>query len=257
MTPGRLAGRVALVTGGTRGIGAAVCRGYAAEGAAVAVHHRPGARDAAVAERLAEQLRADGARATAIGADVADRTAVSAMVAAVTADLGAVDILVANAAATARVPWRDLDGPEWRRVMTTNLDGLLWCAQAVHDGMREAGRGKIIAVSSVTAELGTAGALHYVTSKAGIVGFTRALAREVGADGICVNCVMPGAIRTEAELETFPDQAAVAREQAAVQAIPRRGTPDDLVGAFVFLASPESDFVTGQVLTVDGGWVTR
>ncbi len=121
--------------------------------------------------------------------------------------------------------------------MSANLDGLLFCAQAVHGDMRETGGGAIVTVSSVTVELGAAGALHYVTSKAGIVGFTRALAREVGGEGIRVNCVMPGAIRTEAELEQFPDQDALAAEQAAVQSIPRRGLPEDLVGAVVFLCS--------------------
>ncbi|MDW5598773.1 SDR family oxidoreductase, partial [Conexibacter stalactiti] len=254
---GRLAGRVALVTGAARGIGAAVCRGYAREGAAVAVHHRPGERDAADAHALVDELRAGGAHALAIAADVSDRVQVRALVAEVEAAMGTIDVLVANAAATGRIAWHEIDGAEWRRVLGANLDGLLWCAQAVHPGMRAKGAGKIVTVSSVMADLGSAGALHYVTTKAGIVGFTRALAREVGGEGICVNCVMPGAIRTEAELEQFPDQEAVAREQAALQSIPRRGTPEDLVGAFVFLAAAESDFVTGQVVTVDGGWVNH
>ncbi len=253
---GRLAGRVALVTGASRGIGAALCRGLAAEGAAVAIHHRPGAQEAADAEALARELRDDGARAAVVSGDVADKAQVEAFVAAARERLGPLDLLVANAAATARVPWTEIDGDEWRRVLGANLDGLLWCAQAVHDGMRERGGGAIVTVSSVTVELGAAGALHYVTSKAGIVGFTRALAREVGGEGIRVNCVMPGAIRTEAELEQFPDQDALAAEQAAAEH-PRRGLPEDLVGAVVFLCSDESGFVTGQVLTVDGGWTMR
>ena len=153
------------------------------------------------------------------------------------------------------MPWDELTPAEWHRVLGANLDGALYCAQAVHPGMRARGYGRIVTVSSVMARLGSAGALHYVTSKAGIVGFTRALAREIGAEGITVNCVMPGAIRTEHELESFPDQEAVAREQAERQSIPRRGVPDDLCGAFVFLASDESSFITGQVLAVDGGWV--
>ncbi|MDO8187092.1 SDR family oxidoreductase [Conexibacter sp. CPCC 205706] len=254
---GRLAGRVALVTGAARGIGAALCRGLAAEGAAVAIHHRPGAQDAAEAEALARELRASGARAAVVSGDVSDRAQVEAFAAHAREQLGPVDLLVANAAATARVAWTEIDPDEWRRVLGANLDGLLWCAQAVHPQMLEQGGGAIVTVSSVTVELGAAGALHYVTSKAGILGFTRALAREAGGAGIRVNCVMPGAIRTEAELEQFPDQDALAAEQAALQSIPRRGLPEDLVGAVVFLCAPESSFVTGQVLTVDGGWTMR
>ncbi|MDR9372230.1 SDR family oxidoreductase, partial [Conexibacter sp. JD483] len=240
-----------------RGIGAALCRGLAAEGAAVAIHHRPGAQDAAEAEALARELRASGARAAVVSGDVSDRAQVEAFAAHAREQLGPVDLLVANAAATARVAWTEIDPDEWRRVLGANLDGLLWCAQAVHPQMLEQGGGAIVTVSSVTVELGAAGALHYVTSKAGILGFTRALAREAGGAGIRVNCVMPGAIRTEAELEQFPDQDALAAEQAALQSIPRRGLPEDLVGAVVFLCAPESSFVTGQVLTVDGGWTMR
>lgn len=200
----RLDGRVALVTGASRGIGAEVCRAYAREGAAVCVNHYPGPDEAAQADKLVTELREGGARAIAVAADVAVRADVEAMVERVGDELGTVDVLVANAAASGRVPWRDIDAAEWRRVVTTNLDGALFCAQAVHDGMRELGRGSIVTVSSVMVALGARDSLHYVTTKAGILGFTRALAREVGRDGITVNCVMPGAIRTEHELETFP-----------------------------------------------------
>jgi 3-oxoacyl-[acyl-carrier protein] reductase len=123
--------------------------------------------------------------------------------------------------------------------------------------MVEQGYGKIITVGSVMSELGMPGALHYVTTKAGLVGFTRALAREVGRSGVRVNAVLPGAIRTEHELETVGDQEALAAAAAARQCLPDRGRPADLVGTFVFLAAADSDFVTGQVLAVDGGWVHR
>jgi 3-oxoacyl-[acyl-carrier protein] reductase len=132
----------------------------------------------------------------------------------------------------------------------------LFCSQAVFPSMQARGRGKIITVSSVMVELGGTNALHYVTSKAALIGLTRSLAREVGKEGICVNCVMPGAIRTENEDELYPGAAErTAVEQAARQSIPRRGFAEDLTGAFVYLGSGDSDFVSGQVIVVDGGWV--
>jgi 3-oxoacyl-[acyl-carrier protein] reductase len=253
----QLEGEVAVVTGGWRGIGAAVCRAYAAQGAAVAVNYPPGsapAREGAL--RLADELHAGGAGAITAEADVSDRRAVAAMVERIESELGRVGILVANAAATGRAAWNEIDEAEWDRVIRVNVSGALFCAQAVYPAMRERGRGKIITVSSVMVELGAVNALHYVTSKAALIGLTRSLAREVGRDGICVNCVMPGAIRTENEEELYPGAAErTAQELALRQSIPRRGVADDLAGTFVFLASAASDFVTGQVVVVDGGWV--
>jgi 3-oxoacyl-[acyl-carrier protein] reductase len=255
----RLEGRVALVTGGWRGIGAAVCGAYATEGAAIALNFPPGdrfARDEAV--RRASDLARLGAGAIAVEADVSDRGSVAKMVTTVEQQLGAISVLVANAAATGRRSWDEIDEGEWHRVMDVNVTGTLLCSQAVYPSMRAARHGKIITVSSVMVELGAEQALHYVTSKAALIGFTRGLAREVGREGICVNCVMPGAIRTESEEELFPGQSdEIAKEQRKRQSIPRRGGPDDMTGAFVFLASSESDFVTGQVFVVDGGWVNR
>jgi 3-oxoacyl-[acyl-carrier protein] reductase len=253
---GRLAGEVALVTGGWRGLGAAVVRAYAAAGARVAINYPPGLPAAEQGARdMAAELGGDD-RAIACCADVSDQAAVQRMVADTEAALGPVSILVANAAASERLDWTDITEQAWDRIMAVNVTGTLFCAQAVYPAMQRAGRGKIITLSSVMVELGGVRALHYVTSKAALIGFTRALAREVGPHGICVNAVMPGAIKTESEEELYPGTAdAIAVRQAEVQSIPRRGVADDLAGAFLFLGSRDSDFVTGQVIAVDGGWI--
>jgi 3-oxoacyl-[acyl-carrier protein] reductase len=252
----RLAGEVALVTGGWRGIGAAVVRAYAAAGARVAINYPPGLPAAEQGARAMVAELGGDARAIACCADVSDQAAVQRMVADTEAALGPVSILVANAAASERLDWTDITEEAWDRIMAVNVTGTLFCAQAVYPAMQRAGRGKIITLSSVMVELGGVRALHYVTSKAALIGFTRALAREVGPHGICVNAVMPGAIKTESEEELYPGtSAAIAERQAEVQSIPRRGVADDLAGAFLFLGSRDSDFVTGQVIAVDGGWI--
>jgi 3-oxoacyl-[acyl-carrier protein] reductase len=256
-TAGRLGGETAIVTGGWRGIGAATCRAFAAAGAAVAVNYPPGSAAArAGAHELAEELAAKGGGAVAVEADVSDEAAVGRLVGRAQLALGPVTVLVANAAASTRQPWTEITVAQWNHIMAVNVTGTLLCAQAVYPGMRRAGHGKIITVSSVMVQLGAARALHYVTSKAALIGFTRSLAREVGRHGICVNAVMPGAIRTESEDELSADSPdAIAARQAELQSIPRRGYAEDLAGTFTFLASRDSDFITGQVITVDGGWV--
>lgn len=255
----KLTGKVALVTGASRGIGAAVARGFVREGAAVAINHPPDDGPMRqLAEGLAEELRVEGGTALAVGADVAARHQVEGMIATVEDAIGGVDILVNNAAMIPLAAWEEITTEEWNRVQEVNLTGPLHCAQATFPHMRRKGYGKIVNVTSVTVELGHTAKLHYVTSKAGVIGFTRSLAREVGPHGIRVNAVMPGAIRTEHELETFPGQAAeIDAMLFESQCLPYRGIAEDVVGAFVYLAAPESDFVTGQVLTVDGGWTNR
>ncbi|SDU84749.1 SDR family NAD(P)-dependent oxidoreductase [Jiangella alkaliphila] len=255
MDEGRLAGRVALVTGASRGIGAAVARAFAAEGASVALGYEPRPDMAVLAEDLATELRTAGTKAVALSADLADPDAVEELVDGARAHLGPLDVVVANAALSAQSSWRDISVADWDRVFAVNLRGSWLLARAAYPDLVAGGRGSIITVSSVMARTGQAGALHYTASKAGIIGLTRALARESGPDGVRVNAVMPGAIRTEHEEALEPDPDAVFEQITAVQALKRRGSADDLAGAFVYLASDESAFVTGQVLTVDGGWV--
>lgn len=242
-----------VVTGGGHGIGREYCRAFAGAGAVVVVAEL----DGAAAERVAAELRASGAEALALRTDVADEASVDAMVSGVAARYGGVDVLVNNAAIFATVPLRragiaDLAVGEWDRTMAVNVRGTFLASRAVIPNMQRRGSGRIINVSSGTAFHGGGGWLDYITSKAAVLGFTRALAREVGPHGITVNAVAPGATPTEAT-----DPAEVQRQQATIsaRAIPRVQTPDDIVGAVLFLASPQAAFITGQTLVVDGGRV--
>lgn len=252
---GRLQDRVAIVTGASWGIGAAAAEAFAREGARVVVNHLPDDRMDALAQGVVDRITETGGAAIKVSADVSDPAQVDHLVATAERTFGDIDVMVANAAYSKRSAWDEIPVEQWDRTMAVNLRGTYLCARAVHPSMLRLGRGSIITLSSVTVELGMAGILDYVTTKAGIIGLTRALAREVGGDGIRVNSVMPGAIRTEQEVELGFDEEELAVQSAQRQSIPRRGYADDLGGTFVYLASDDSAFVTGQVITVDGGWV--
>lgn len=252
---GRLEGRVAIVTGASWGIGAAVAKAFALEGASVVVNTLPEDRMDSLAGGVVAHINATGGRAIKVPADISVPEQVASMVTLAESTFGDVDILVANAAYSERVPWNEITLEQWDHTMAVNVRGTYLCAKAVYPGMLRQGRGSIITLTSVTVELGMAGFLDYVSSKAGIIGLTRALAREIGKDGIRVNSVMPGAIRTEQEVELNFDERELAALSAERQSIQRRGYADDLTGTFVYLASDDSAFVTGQVVTVDGGWV--
>lgn len=252
---GRLSGRVALITGASWGIGAAVAKAYAREGASVVVSSYPEKKMEELADGVVSSVLESGGMAMRLSADVTSREQLDHVVAKAREEFGDIDIVVANAAYANRLPWHQITEKQWDHTQAVNVRGAFISAQACYEGMLRKGGGSIIAVTSVTVNLGMAGMLDYVTSKAGLIGFTRALAREVGKDGIRVNAVMPGAIRTEQEVALGFDEEGLKSLSAERQCIPRRGFADDLTGTFVYLASDESSFVTGQVINVDGGWV--
>src|SRR5437870_3592476 len=197
-----------------------------------------------------------GGEALAVAVDVADEQRVGTMIDVVTARLGGVDVVVNNAAVYATIPTRrapleSLTVAEWDEVMATNLRGMFLCTRAVVPSMKARGGGRVVNIASGTLFNGT-GALHYATSKAGVIGFTRNLARELGPHGITVNTLAPGATVTET---TADEDRARHESGAGARAIGRVGVPSDLVGAALFLASPAAAFITGQTLVVDGGRV--
>jgi 3-oxoacyl-[acyl-carrier protein] reductase len=201
------------------------------------------------------EITGAGGRAIAVPGDVSSAAEVDAMVQTVANEFGPVSILVNNAGITdAHKPWQQIDEAEWDRVLAVNLKSCYLTLRAVYPAMQAAGWGRIINISSVTVHLGQANVLHYVSAKAGMIGFTRTLAREVGADGITVNAITPGAIQTESELDMFPDQAGLVTRMNQLQSVKRRGLPEDIAGAVVFLPSDASAFITGQTINIDGGW---
>ena len=249
---GRLDGRVAIITGGGHGIGKAYAMRLAAEGAKVVIAEL----DGKAATAVAAELVALGHQAIAVQTDVANEVSVKNMAQQAVAQFGRIDVLVNNAAIFATVPmsrspFDQISVDEWDRMMSVNVKGTWLASRAVVPQMRQQGYGKIINVSSGTALKGSPSRIHYVTSKAGILGFTKTLANEVGKDGICVNCVAPGSTLSE---ENPDDDILKMRAQAAnTRALKRVQTPEDLTGAVVFFASADSDFITGQTLVVDGG----
>lgn len=244
-----LNGRVALVTGGSRGIGRAIVERLASRGAAVAFTYL--SRDDAARE-VVEVVRARGREATALQADVADEAQVLAAVAAVVERVGPVDILVNNAGVTRDGYFMMMDRTRWDAVMRTNLDGAFHCTRAVVRGMLMRRWGRIINMTSPSAVAGLPGQANYAASKAGLIGLTRALARELSPKGVLVNAVMPGLIDTE--LTAAIPEAQRAAHLANVP-VGRLGTPGEVAEVTAFLASNAAAYVTGQVIGVDGGLV--
>lgn len=245
-----LDGKVAVVTGGGGGLGESICQKLAGRGAAVAVVEQ----ELKKAQRVAGQLSTNGARCLAVEADVSNKGSVEAMARRVGDELGGADILVNNAAIYPRRAWTEIEEEEWDQVMAVNLKGYFLCARAAFSYMRQKGWGRIVNVSSITFFIGWDLLLDYVSSKGGIIGFTRTLAREVGPEGVTVNAIAPGAFPTDAE-KIHPNPEEYNRWVLEQQSIKRRGTPEDIGNLVAFLASDEASFITGQTIGIDGGWM--
>jgi NAD(P)-dependent dehydrogenase (short-subunit alcohol dehydrogenase family) len=250
---GRLDGRVAIVTGGARGIGRHYSNALAAEGARLMIADIAGGSEAAD-----EIARAHGANSVANAAtDVSDEKAVAGLIAQTMERFGKIDILVNNAALYAPLPEQkctDIEAATWDRVMAVNLRGPFLMVKHAVPHMIAQGYGKIINIGSGTAFKGIPRMLHYVTSKGGIMAFTRALSRELGGHGIRVNTLSPGFTLSDTVIAENPQHVATAGKlSVAGRAIRRDAHPQDLLGALIFLAAADSDFITGQTIAVDGG----
>jgi 3-oxoacyl-[acyl-carrier protein] reductase len=242
-----LAKRVAVVTGASGALGKAIATALAAAGATVVVNY---ARNASGAQELVDSIKSAGGEALAVQADIATAEGAEALVKATVEAYGKVDVLVNNAGITRDGLLMRMKEDDWDAVLDTNLKGVFLCTKAVTRTMLKARYGRIINIGSVSGLLGVAGQANYSAAKAGMIGLTRATARELGSRGITVNCVVPGAIEAGLLLELNEEQRAAYLKQIPLE---RFGKPEDVAAAVLFLAGPGADYITGQTLPVDGG----
>ena len=247
----RLAGRLGVVTGGGRGIGEALCRFLADAGASVVVADI----DGETADRTAAEIEAGGGRATAVRVDVGSSSGLDPLVEHLDAAGGSLDFLVNNAAIYAGLryqPLEDIDEREWDRVQQVNVTGVWNCTRRLLPALTASGHGRVVNIASAIAFRGTPRFLHYVTSKAAVLGMTKAMARELGDRNITVNAVAPGFTWTDASLGHITDDEQLAA-QVARRSLKRPQQPEDVAGAVAFLCSDLAAYITGQTLVVDGG----
>ena len=245
-----LEGRTVIVTGGSKGIGKVYAQEFARAGARVVAADI----DEPAAKSVADALKAEGFQALGLRVDIAREDSTQAMARAALECFGGIDVLINNASLMSVLPrrsWLEIPVEEWDRVMAVNLRGMFLSCRAVFPAMKEQKRGKIVNISSSRFFEGTPNRLHYTTSKAGVIGFTRALAREVGEFGITVNAVAPGITLSETQVASSSGNYLGAH--LAGRTIERPQYPEDLVGAVMFLSSAASDFMSGQTMLVDGG----
>ena len=245
----QIEGKVAFVTGASRGIGRAIALTLAEAGADVAVNY---AGNAAAAEEVAAEIRKMGRRALILQGDVSQTEAAAAMLDAVVAEFGRCDILVNNAGITRDMLLMRMKEEDWDAVLNTNLKGVFNCTKAALKYMMKQRSGKIVNIASVVGIMGNAGQANYAAAKAGCIGFTKSVAKEVASRGITVNAVAPGLIATDMT-SVLPDK--VIEEMAAGIPLKRAGQPVDVAKAVLFLVSDDAAYITGQTLNVDGGMV--
>lgn len=241
--------KTVLITGASRGIGAETARRFAREGYAVGVNY---CHSQEKAEDLVRELEAMGVSAKAYQADVSDRAQVDRMVADFLADFGHMDVLVCNAGIARQELFTDVTEAQWRQMLGINLDGVFYCCQAALPDMIRRKEGRIITLSSMWGQVGASCEVAYSAAKAGVIGLTRALAKEVGPSGITVNCVAPGVIETEMNGLLDQETKDALAEETPLE---RMGTPADVAEAIWFLAGQGGSFFTGQVLAPNGGFI--